>query len=210
MPKLDDIKNVVQKLASIEGVGEHLCFFGGSVPYMLHGIDSNREHSDIDVLVGESYMSAIREWAQDEQNGCHYNSGLDSLNLGLNDDYGFKVYIDGVYVEFEPSTAQNGVFVRKSFSPNRGLAGREEIPFENIEDIMTSVNIGGAQTFFQSVEMIKAGKEQYRREKDLQDIAFIESQGYDTERYARVKQALESKKEIIGSYAELQASTQDM
>lgn len=200
MPSLDQIRSVINKLASIDGLGEHLCFFGGSVPYILFDKQSGREHSDIDVLVDERYMSVIRELAQSRGN---YQQELDSINLGLDDDYGLKIFIGGVYVEFEPMSIRDGVFIRKSFSPDKNVAGMEQIPFDKIEDLVTRLDIDGVQTFCESMELIKVSKEKYKREKDLKDIDFIDSMGIDAEKYERVKRAVELSVTSISTYEEL-------
>ena len=86
------------------------------MPYIIQGKDSFREHSDIDVLVDVDYMDYLRTLLQEEG---YYNPERDSINLGLDKDYGLKVFIDGVYVEFEPMNIENEVFTRK-----KSLMGR--------------------------------------------------------------------------------------
>lgn len=80
------------------------------------------------------------------------------------------------------------------------VAGIEQIPFENLEDIITTTKAGDAIISFQSVEMIKAQKEIYKREKDLLDIAFIDNQGIDFGKYERVKKSMQSATYNIISY----------
>lgn len=189
MTSLENIKNVIKKLNLINGLSEHLCYFGGAVPYLSFNQESPREHSDLDVLVKEEYMPTIRELTK--QN-FYYKTELDSINLGLDDDYGLKTFIDGVYVEFEPMNIENGVFTRKSFSPSKKVAGIEKIPFENLGDIITTTEVNGIKISFQSVEMIKAQKEIYKREKDLIDIAFIDSQGINKDKYGQVKKSMQT------------------
>ena len=197
MTNLENIKNVIKKLTSINELSEHLCYFGGAASYLFFNQESNREHTDLDVLVDEKYMPTMRELVK--QN-FYYNPELDSLNLGLDNDYGLKTFIDGVYIEFEPMNIENEVFTRKSFSPSKKVAGIEQIPFENLEDIITTTKTGDAIISFQSVEMIKAQKEIYKREKDLLDIAFIDNQGIDFGKYERVKKSMQSATYNIISY----------
>lgn len=202
MSSLYEIKSVIKKISSIENLGQHVCFFGGSVPYIYYNRESNREHSDIDVLVDEQYIDVIRQLAK--QNNL-YIPKFDSLNLDLGDDYGLKIFIDGVYVEFEPMFIDNGMLVRKSFSPNKEMAGTEMIPFEELTDLIVAIDIDGIKSYCQSPELIKAGKEQYKREKDLLDISFIDSQGIDIEKYHRVKKSLELSETSITSYEDLRS-----
>ena len=202
MASLNNVKAVVKKISTIENLGEHLCFFGGSVPYIYYNKESNREHSDIDILVDEKYIDYIRQLAK--QNNL-YIPEFDSLNLNLGDDYGLKIFIDGVYVEFEPMLIDNGMLVRKSFSPNKELAGIESIPFEVLTDLIVEIDIDGVKTYCQSPELIKGEKEQYKREKDILDISFIDSQGIDIDKYRRVKKAIELSTASISSYEDLRS-----
>ena len=202
MSSLYEIKSVMKKICSIENLGQHMCFFGGSVPYIYYNKESNRNHSDIDVLVDEEYIDVIRQLAK--QNNL-YSPNLDSLNLDLGDDYGLKVFINGVYVEFEPMYIENGMLVRKSFSPNREMAGIEMIPFEELTDLIVAMDMDGVKSYCQSPELIKAEKEQYKREKDLVDISFIDSQKIDIEKYHRVKKSLELSKVSITGYEDLKS-----
>lgn len=202
MSSLYEIKSVIKKISSIENLGQHMCFFGGSVPYIYYNRESNREHSDIDVLVDEKYIDVIRQLAKQSN---LYIPKFDSLNLDLGDDYGLKIFIDGVYVEFEPMFIDNGMLVRKSFSPNKEMAGTEMIPFEELTDLIVAIDIDGIKSYCQSPELIKAEKEQYKREKDLLDINFIDSQGIDIEKYHRVKKSLELSETSITSYEDLRS-----
>ena len=202
MSSLNEIKAVIKKISEIGNLGQHMCFFGGSVPYIYYNKESNREHSDIDILIDKKYIDVIRQLAK--QNNL-YIPKLDSLNLDLGDDYGLKIFIDGVYVEFEPMYIDNGMLVRKSFSPNKELAGTEIIPFKELTDLIVSIDIDGIKSYCQSPELIKAAKEQYKREKDLLDISFIDSQGIDVEKYKRVKKSLELSETSITSYEDLRS-----
>jgi len=197
LASLDKIKTVINKILSINGLGEHICFFGGSIPYIYFNKESNREHSDIDILVEEEYMHVIRQLLKKSN---IYKPELDSFNLNLDGDYGLKVYIDGVYVEFEPMIIKDGLFIRKSFSTNKKVAGIEQIPFSKIEDLIIKIDFDGTSSYCQSMEMIKVGKEQHQREKDLKDIIFIDEHGIDVEKYKRVKESLKMSSTNINSY----------
>ena len=200
MVELDTIKKVVNKICSADEIREHICFFGGAIPYIYYGEESGREHSDIDILVDKNYINVIRELLK--QSG-RYQEELDSLQLGLGEDYGLKAWIDGVFVEFEPMFIDNGMLVRKSFSPNKEMAGTEMIPFKELTDLIVAIDIDGIKSYCQSPELIKAEKEKYKREKDLLDISFIDSQEIDIEKYHRVKKLLELSEVSITSYEDL-------
>ena len=202
MPSLREIESVIKKILTIEDLKGHICFFGGSIPYIFHNQESNREHSDIDILVDSNYIDNIREMLKSYN---LYNPELDSLNLDLDMDYGLKAYINGTYVEFEPMSYDNGIFTKASFSPNSERAGVETIPCD-IEDIMIPVVIDGHETLFQSMEMIMAEKEMYRREKDIKDIEFINSKGIDIDKYLRIQEALKKTVLKIDNYGDIRAN----
>ncbi len=197
MVSLDQVKDAIKELIAIDDVGDHVCFFGGSIPYIVANKQSRREHSDIDVLVDENYMDKIRKIAQER---FHYMPNLDSVTLGLDSDYGFKIFIGDVYVEFEPIAIKEGRFVQRSFSPNSKKAGEQQIPFVDIEDLITPIKINGISTHCQSLEMIRASKEQYGRPKDIEDIEFIDNYGINQEKYERVKTALSNSISNIFEY----------
>lgn len=200
MPKLEEVRNVVKKISSIDELKGRICFFGGAMPYIYHGEESGREHSDIDVLVDEEVMGVLRDMFKKAEN---YRPHLDSMNLGLDKDYGFKIFIDGVYVEFEPMSIKDGHLIRSSFSPDKELAGTEVIPFLEIEDVVIPITVDGISTHTESMELIRASKAKYERDKDLKDIAFIDSHGIDPERYARVVACLKQADVSMSSYEEL-------
>lgn len=200
MPKLEEVRNVVKKISSIDELKGRICFFGGAMPYIYHGEESGREHSDIDVLVDEEVMGVLRDMFKKAEN---YRPHLDSINLGLDKDYGFKIFIDGVYVEFEPMSIKDGHLIRSSFSPDKEFAGTEVIPFLEMEDVVIPITVDGISTYIESMELIRASKAKYERDKDLKDIAFIDSHGIDPERYARVVACLKQADVSMSSYEEL-------
>ena len=197
MPSLNQIKKVMIEIVSIDDIADHICFFGGAIPYIVENKPSNREHSDIDVLVDEKYMQKLRRIVQKKY--C-YMPHQDSLNLGLDGDYGFKIFIGDVYVEFEPISINDGVFTQRSFSLNSKKAGQQQIPFGRLEDIIIPFELDGKKTFVQSNEMIKASKSEFKRPKDIKDIKFIDDCGIDKEKYRRVQKALSNKTVNIFPY----------
>ena len=183
-----------------------MCFFGGSMPYIMTNQDSIREHSDIDILIDSEYMPIIREILKESN---LYKSELDSLNLNVDDDYGLKTFIDGVYVEFEPMKIDNSFLHRKSFSPNKQLVGEEITPFVEMSDLIVPIEIDGIRTYSQSLEYIKVQKEKYSREKDVQDVNYINNVGIDSLKYERAKSSFENTTTQLQSYSNGQLSGSD-
>lgn len=197
MANITQIKEVMKKIASYEDIGKHICFLGGSVPYIIAGEESNRDHSDIDILVDEEYIPIIRDLLKLNNK---YTEELDSLTYDMGADYGLKVFIDDVYVEFEPMKIEDNQLIRKSFSPRRKLFGTETIPFDDVEDLIIPIEIDEISTYVETPEYIKVDKEKYKREKDLMDIAFIDSLGIDKDKYERVKRNVALSTEKLTSY----------
>ena len=123
--------------------------------------------------------------------------------MGLDKDYGFKIFVGDVYVEFEPISVEKGVFTHRTFSLNSEKAGEQQIPFEEIEDIMIPVSLNGVKTRVQTNEMIRFSKAECKRPKDLADIEVIDRWGIDQKKYARVKKALSKRKVSMFSYKTL-------
>lgn len=199
MPSLDHIKRVVERIASVDEIREHIYFFGGAIPYIYYGEESGRDHTDIDILVDESHIDIIRDILKDHNK---YQEEYDSLKLGLDEDYGVKAWIDGIYVEFEPVSIENGTLKRYTFSPEKELVGIEEITYEKEDDLIVPMEINGKTTYCQSNELNKAAKEKYGREKDLKDAEFIGNHDIDVDKYERVKKSIGEAKTTIISYEE--------
>ena len=204
MSNINQIREVVKKIAGYNNLGEHLCFFGGAMPYIMTGKDSFREHSDIDILVDSRFMPIIREILKESN---LYKPELDSLNFNIDNDYGLKTYIDGVYVEFEPMEIENNFLHRRSFSPKKQLVGEEIIPFVELTDLIVPISVDGIKTYSYSMEYIKAQKEKYSREKDIADINFIDSAGIDPNKYERTKLSFENANTKLQNYSSGQLSS---
>ena len=200
MTNIDNIKKVINKLGSADEIREHICFFGGTIPYVYYDEESGREHSDIDILVDKEYINVIRQLLKDSH---RYQEELDSLSLDLDMDYGVKSWIDGVFVEFEPASIENGVLKRRTFSLEKEKICIEEIPYEDINDLIIPFEVSGKKTFCQSMELSKAGKEQYGREKDKMDAEFISRHEIDKEKYVRTKKSIELSSTTIIDFDDL-------
>ena len=83
------------------------------------------------------------------------------------------------------------------------MIGEETIPFEYLTDIITELKVDDIRTYAQTNEFIKANKELYKREKDLKDIDFIDSNGIEKEKYNRIKKALSLATQETQSYEEM-------
>ena len=94
------IKNIILKLNQSDTLSHKIIIVGGAVPYLVSKKESNREHSDIDIIVRQEDMSFVREYLKRENLPI-----VDSLSLPYNKrqiDYGIDAVIDGIAVSFAP------------------------------------------------------------------------------------------------------------
>jgi predicted nucleotidyltransferase len=206
----EQIKNLLTKMTNVPTLGSNMIIFGGIVPYLITDTDSNRHHSDIDVLVTKDKMPLVRELLK---NRGEYSEYMDSLTfVGLDNDFGIKTIIDGIYVEFEPVEITENTLTRRSFSQKRNLAGEEIFTFESFDDLVVPITLGGVQTYSYSPEFMKVQKEFYNetpREKDKKDIEYIESIGINEGKYNKAKISFENKKTNFYQYTPPQNDRQN-
>ena len=73
------VKNIILKLNQEELLRHKITIVGGTVPYLVSKKESNREHSDIDIIVRQENMAFVREHLKREN-----LSTIDSLELSYN------------------------------------------------------------------------------------------------------------------------------
>ena len=71
---------------------------------------------------------------------------------------------------------------------------------EDISDVIVPIDFEGKKIYVETLELIRADKSTYQREKDKADIEFIDKHGIDREKYQRVKKGLEESKQTLSSY----------
>lgn len=105
------IKSIILRLNQVDSIKNKIIIVGGTVPYLVSKKESNREHSDIDVIARWEDMPFIREYLNREK-----LSVLDSFNLPYNKlhmDYGVYAVIEGIAVNFAPyELTENGMIQR--------------------------------------------------------------------------------------------------
>jgi len=170
---------------------------GGIVPWILSGCNSNREHSDIDVVVESCDMGLIREYLKNEG---YYQKEMDSLFLAINNnqvDYGIEALINGVPVNFAPFEANGDSIIQKNFSI-KALVGYDALmkaTMKNIavEDYITTYLLkSGIELGSYTLEAVKAAKENSNRTKDKIDLCEIEKIGINQDRYNRIKSSIQN------------------
>ena len=103
---LTQIKKVLDKIEKeTSNINVKLYIAGGIVPYLLLNQDSNRLHSDIDLICDIKDMNTLRILAQKYS---VYQKQLDSLNF-KNKDYGFEIFINNIKVGIYPFIIKNKI-----------------------------------------------------------------------------------------------------
>jgi len=190
----DQIKEVVSIL--VEPILQSKLFVaGGIVPWILSDRNSNRKHSDIDIVVESCNMELIRQYLKDKS---YYQKEMDSRFLALNNnqvDYGIEVLINGVPVNFAPFEPNADGIIQKNFSL-KALVGYDALmkaTMKNIavEDYITTYLLkSGIELGSYTLEAVKAAKENSNRTKDKIDLCEIEKIGINQDRYNRIKSSI--------------------
>lgn len=170
---------------------------GGLVPWVISGNDSGRKHDDTDFSVREKDLPAVREWLRGQE---LYDSNLDSFNLKCNADkvdFGVHALIDDVMVSFAPFKREGTLMIQRN-AVHESFAGYDalfEARIEGLEEqdfVEMRTLSDGTVVGMSTIEAVRAAKVGTDREKDLLDLAEIDSIGYDEETYARVLAAFET------------------
>lgn len=186
------VKNIILKLNQEELLKHKIIIVGGTVPYLVSKKESNREHSDIDVIVRQENMAFVREYLKRE-----HLSVIDSLDLPYNKqriDYGADVVIDGIPVNFAPYEVNGDTLVQRNFlvKQSSGIDALATVSMRNVDMdnmfMMTSINGTAIHTY--SLEMVKIMKEKSKKKKDAVDIKVIDDFGYDEKNYTVLKEQL--------------------
>lgn len=191
MSNYSKIKEIILKLNSNELLKEKLYIVGGTVPYIISNTISNREHSDIDIIVEEKNMNTIRQYLQSNN---LYDKKLDSLTFKYNKDkvdYGTDCIIDGVTINFAPFEIIDNLMLQRNFlsKQNSGINALVNVTMGNIkiEECSTTVIIEQVEIKTYSLEMIKIMKEKSNKPKDKIDIKVIDEYGYNKKKYEDLK-----------------------
>lgn len=170
---------------------------GGIVPWVISQTNSGRKHSDIDVIVKQENMGQIRKILKEYN---LYNEGSDSLSYQGEDkiDYGIETMLRGIPIGFYPyEITMNNEIVQRSFTlPTVGLTREPQLKTTVLSNVCETDYIStyqlpnGLQIKTNSLEVIRASKEETNRGKDITDIKQIDTIGIDLEKYNRIKQSV--------------------
>ena len=191
MSNYSKIKEIILKLNSNELLKEKLYIVGGTVPYIISNTISNREHSDIDIIVEEKNMNTIRQYLQSNN---LYDKRLDSLTFEYNKDkvdYGIDCIIEGITINFAPFEIIDNIMIQRNFlsKQSSGINALATVIIGNvkIEECSTTITINQVEIKTYNLEMLKIMKEKSNKPKDKIDIKVIDEYGYDKKKYDDLK-----------------------
>lgn len=191
MSNYSKIKDIILKLNSEELLKEKLYIVGGTVPYLISNTMSNREHSDIDIIVAANDMNVVREYLK---NNNLYIKDFDSIMSDYNKnkiDYGIDCIIDGITVNFAPFEIVDNNIIQKNFlsKQSSGINALVTVTLNNvkIEDCTTTIIIDQVKIKTYNLEMVRIMKEKSNKPKDVVDIEVIDEYGYDEKKYNDLK-----------------------
>lgn len=190
------IKNIILKLNQADALRHKIIIVGGTVPYLVSKKESNREHSDIDIIVRQENMSFVREYLKREHLPI-----VDSFSLPYNKrhiDYGIDAVIDGITVNFAPYEIVGVTMVQRNFLTRQssGIDALAMVLMNNVgmDNIFRATSINGTVIHSYSLEMVKIMKEKSKKKKDAIDIKVIDDFGYDEKSYSVLKEQLKDMK----------------
>ena len=191
MSNYSKIKDIILKLNLEKILKGKLYIVGGTVPYLVSNTISDREHSDIDIIVATNNMSDVREYLK--KNNL-YVKDLDSMMFDYNKnkiDYGIDCVIDGITINFAPFEIFDNTMVQKNFlrKQSNGINALVTVTLENvkIEDCTTTIIVDQTKIKTYNLEMVRIMKEKSNKPKDVVDIKVIDEYGYDEKKYNDLK-----------------------
>lgn len=191
MSNYSKIKDIILKLNLEKILKGKLYIVGGTVPYLVSNTISDREHSDIDIIVATNNMSDVREYLK--KNNL-YVKDLDSMMFDYNKnkiDYGIDCVIDGITINFAPFEIFDNTMVQKNFlrKQSNGINALVTVTLENvkIEDCTTTIIVGQTKIKTYNLEMVRIMKEKSNKPKDVVDIKVIDEYGYNEKKYDDLK-----------------------
>ena len=191
MSNYPKIEEIILRLNSDELLKEKIYIVGGTVPYLVTKTISNREHSDIDIIVEEKNMDIVREYLKRNK---LYEEKYDSKEFNYNKnkiDYGIDCNINGITVNFAPFEIFDNTMVQKNFlrKQSNGINALVTVTLENvkIEDCTTTIIVDQTKIKTYNLEMVRIMKEKSNKPKDVVDIKVIDEYGYNEKKYDDLK-----------------------
>ena len=201
----EQILETYRKIEKMNKTVAKLYLSGGIVPYALLNEDSNRKHSNLDLICSKDDIKMIREIFRKKN---LYEPKRDSLTYTINNiDYGFQVVIDKIKVNVSVFEEKDDGIVEYSFDCKKRIGRIKNIAAKLNDYIVPYVSADNKKYMTMSLEFIIADKLLLNREKDKKDIEKIqECNGISTEKIKKLPLPLIREEKLIGENLEFTSS----
>lgn len=196
-----DIIKVYEKIMAMNKTKVKLYLTGGIVPYLLLGEESNRKHSNLNLLCNKNDMRVIREVFRNKK---LYEPKRDSLTYTINNiDYGFQVVVNSVKVDISVFEEKDDGIIEYSFDCHNRIGKIKRIAAKLSDYIMPYYSSDNKKYMTKALEFIIADKLLLNREKDRQDIMKIqECNGISSEKIKKIPLPIVKEEKLTGDNLE--------
>lgn len=196
-----DVVNVYNKVMKMNKTKAKLYLAGGIIPYVLLNENSNRKHTNLDLLCSKDDVRMIREVFRKND---LYEPKRDSLTYTVNGiDYGFQVVVDKIKVNVAVFEVKEEGLVEYSFDCHRRIGRIKNINAKLNDYIVPYVSADNKKYNTLSLEFLIADKLLLKREKDKKDIEKIsECNGISEEKIKKIPLPLVREEKLIGDNLE--------
>lgn len=197
----EELMTTFEKIEKMNKTKVKLYLSGGLVPYVLLNEQSDRKHTDLDLLCKKEDMRIIREVFR---NNDLYDPKKDSLTYTVNNiDYGFEVVIDKVKVNISVFEEVSDGIVEYYFNSKTKIGRIKNINTKLNDYIVPYVSSNNKKYLTKSLELIIADKLLLNREKDKKDIEKIqECNGINIEKIKKIPLPLIKEEHLVGNNLE--------
>lgn len=197
----EEVFNVYKKVEKMNKTNAKLYLSCGIVPYVLLGEDSNRKHTNLDLLCSKDDIRMIREVFRKND---LYEPKRDSLTYTINGiDYGFQAVVDKVKVNVAVFEVKDNGIVEYSFDCHRRIGRIKNINAKLNDYIVPYVSSDNKKYMTLSLEFIIANKLLLNRDKDKKDIEKIqECNGISDDKIKKLPLPLVKEEKLVGDNLE--------
>lgn len=197
----EEIIAVYNKIEKMNKTRAKLYLAGGLVPYVLLNEQSDRKHSNLDLLCSKEDVRMIREVFRKND---LYEPKRDSLTYTINNiDYGFQVVIDKIKVNIAVFEETDNGIVEYSFDCHNRVGRIKNINTKLNDYILPYVSSDNKKYTTLSLELLIANKLLMGRDKDKKDIEKIkECNGISEEKIKKLPLPLVKEEKLIGDNLE--------
>lgn len=197
----EEVLNAYQKIEKMNRTSAKVYLRGGIVPYVLLNEDSNRRHSNLDLLCSKKDINMLREIFRKKN---IYDPKKDSLTYTINNiDYGFQVIIDKVKVDIAVFEETEDGIIEYSFDCKKRLGRIKNLAARISDYIVPYVSANNKKYMTLSLEFVIADKLMTGRAKDQKDIEKAqECNGISDDKIKKMPLPIVREEKLIGDNLE--------